>query len=379
MNRTNFLIIGSGIAGLNFALHAAKKGHVTILTKKKVAESNTNYAQGGIAGVLDKLDSANQHIEDTFNAGARHGKKKAIKFMVEKSKEAITRLIELGVEFEKEHGKLKLTREGGHSHRRIAYVGDYTGQEIENILIKRVREHPNIEIVENAFALDLLKKRKTIYGASFTKNNNIDYIFADAVILATGGIGQLYQHTTNPKITTGDGIAMAIRAGATTKDLEFTQFHPTALNKRRTPLFLLSETLRGEGAKLKNTTGARFMHKHSPKLKELASRDIVARAIYSESKDGPVTLDISHKSRDFLKKRFPKIYAELRKYKLDLAKDLIPVIPAAHYTCGGIKTNLKGRTNLNRLFAFGEAACTGVHGANRLASNSLLEALVFSN
>ena len=252
MNRTNFLIIGSGIAGLNFALQASSKGHVTILTKKKVAESNTNYAQGGIAGVLDRYDSSDNHIEDTLKAGAYHNRKTALKFMVDKSKEAITRLIELGVEFEKiaptptPNNKktssskaaptLKLTTEGGHSRARIAYVGDYTGQEIEKILVQRVREHPNIEIVENAFALDLLTKRQTlspkntVYGVSFIKNNHIDYIFADATILATGGIGQLYKHTTNPEIATGDGLAMAIRAKAkqtTSNSSNSTQQHST--------------------------------------------------------------------------------------------------------------------------------------------------------
>ena len=381
MHRTNFLIIGSGIAGLNFALHASKKGSVTILTKKKVAESNTNYAQGGIAGVIDKIDSEHKHIQDTLKAGSYHNKRKAVKFMVSHGKEAITRLIELGVAFEK-----GLTREGGHSSKRISYIGDYTGQEIERILIKRVRQHPNIEIIENAFATDLLTQKtltKTrAYGASYIKNNKLDYVFADAVILATGGVGQLFQYTTNPEIATGDGISMAIRAGATTHDLEFIQFHPTALKKRRTPLFLLSEALRGEGATLVNDKHERFMQKYSSK-KELASRDIVARAIYQESLKNPIFLDITTKTTSKtapqLKKRFPKIAQELRRHKLNLAHDLIPVTPAVHYICGGIKTDLKGRTSIKGLYAFGECAYTGVHGANRLASNSLLEAFVFSN
>lgn len=410
MYRTNFLIIGSGIAGLNFALNAAEKGKVTIITKKRVAESNTNYAQGGIAAVLDKTDSPERHIEDTLKAGAYHNKLQAVRFMVEHSREAITRLIRLGVEFEKESFGplakttdlspifptecktahcLKLTREGGHDSPRIAYVGDYTGAEIERILVKRVREHKNITIIENAFAVDLITRKhineKEVIGAYFIKNQNsksttIDYVIADTVVLATGGIGQTYKFTTNPEIATGDGIAMAIRAGAKTKDMEFIQFHPTALNKPRKPLFLLSEALRGEGAKLINSKKEEFMSRYD-KRKDLAPRDIVARAIYNELKNGQVylTFKSANKKAQALKTRFPKIYAELKKYKLDLTKDKIPVVPAVHYICGGIVTDLHGKTSLDRLYAIGEAACTGVHGANRLASNSLLEAFVFSN
>lgn len=406
-HRTNFLIIGSGIAGLNFALNAARKGHVTILTKKRVAESNTNYAQGGIAAVLDKTDSAEKHIADTLKAGSYHNKLSAVRFMVEHSREAITRLIELGVEFEKEHKKsykdgasctaahcLTLTREGGHRSARIAYVGDYTGAEVERILVRRVREHPNIKIIENAFALDLITKSSTsatgksateVIGVYFTKDQKsrtasqkTDYILADMTVLATGGVGQLYKYTTNPEIATGDGIAMAIRASAKTKDLEFIQFHPTALAIHRKPLFLLSEALRGEGAKLINSKGEEFMRLYD-KRGELASRDIVARAIYSELKNGQVYLKFKNATSTHLKTRFPKIYAELKKHYLDLAKDSIPVVPAVHYVCGGIETDLHGKTSLKRLYALGEAARTGVHGANRLASNSLLEAFVFSN
>lgn len=410
--QTNFLVIGSGIAGLNFALHAATKGHVTIITKKRIAETATNKAQGGIAAVIDEKDKFAEHIKDTMKAGAFHNNKKAVKFMVEKGPEAITRLIELGVEFEKEQntigknasgkpGKLLLTREGGHSSRRIAYKGDYTGQEIESILVKRVKEHPNIDILENTFAVDLIRKGNTVYGAKIIRNNKIDVVFADAVILATGGIGQVYKYTTNPSISTGDGIAIAIRAGARVKDMEFIQFHPTAfatpdndtqkkLNKKTRsnntklnsePKFLLSEALRGEGAILLNSKGERFMHKYSD-LKELAPRDLVARANYAELKNGPVYLSFKHlplNDRKKLPKRFPTITKNLKAHHLDITKDLIPIVPVAHYLCGGIKTDLNGRTNLKNLYAFGETAYTGVHGANRLASNSLLEAFVFSN
>ncbi len=368
---TNFLVIGSGISGLNFALNAAKKGTVTIVTKKKIVDSSTNYAQGGIAAVLSQTDDIDSHIKDTLEAGAHHNDKKAVKFMVEHSTEAIYRLIDLGVEFEKENGKLLLTQEGGHGKRRIAYVGDYTGKEIERILVKRVKEHPNITIFEDTFALKLITKRKTCYGAQVISKNEIKNIFADHVVLATGGIGQLFKYTTNPKIATGDGLAMGIQAGCKTQDLEFIQFHPTALAKNTFPRFLISETLRGEGAKLLNHEGKQF-------VKELTSRDIVSRAIYKELKNGPVYLKIN-KPKAYLEKRFPQIYQTLKKYGYDLAKDKIPVIPAVHYICGGLKTDLHGRTKIKNLFAFGEVAATGVHGANRLASNSLLEALVFSN
>ncbi len=376
--QTNFLIIGSGISGLNFALHAAKKGEVILVTKKKLIDSNTNFAQGGIAAVLDKTDKIEAHIADTMEAGAYHNNKKAVRFMVKNSKEAIYRLIDLGVKFEKENGNLKLTREGGHNKHRIAYVGDYTGSEIEKILVKRVKEHLNIHIIEDAFALELITKGHTCYGAQIIHRNRVRNIFADQTILATGGAGQVYENTTNPAITTGDGIAMALNAGCKAKDMEFFQFHPSAFARKLSPRFLISETVRGEGAKLYNSKGKRFMTGRH-KLKELAPRSVVAKEIFTELKDGPVYLDITHKKRDFLKKRFPQIYAKLKSYKIDMARDRIPITPAAHYLCGGIHTDLHGRTNVKNLFAFGEVTCTGVHGANRLASNSLLEALVFSN
>jgi L-aspartate oxidase len=376
--RTNFLVIGSGISGLNFALNAAKKGRVLIVTKKKIVDSNTNFAQGGIAAVLDKTDDYQKHISDTLKAGHYHNKKKAVEFMIKNSPDAIYRLIDLGVQFEKEKGKLKLTREGGHGKRRIAYVGDYTGKEIETVLVKRVREHPNIEILEDTFALELIVKRNNCYGCQLIENGRIKNAFADQTILATGGIGQLFSSTTNAKIATGDGIAMAIEAGVKTEDLEFIQFHPTAFDKNIFPRFLISETVRGEGGKIVNENGKEIMKGIHPQ-KDLAPRDIVAREIYKQAEKNKIYLDIRYKSKKYLQKRFPQIYKKLEKYNYKMEKDLIPITPAAHYECGGIKTNLKGKTKISRLFAFGEVAHTGVHGANRLASNSLLEALVFSN
>jgi L-aspartate oxidase len=378
MIKTNFLVIGSGISGLNFALQAAKKGKVTLVTKKKIIDSSTNFAQGGIAAILDKTDNIEQHVKDTLEAGAYHNNKKSVEFMVEKSTDAIYRLIDLGVKFEKEKGELKLTQEGGHHKRRIAYIGDHTGQEIEKILVKRVKEHLNITILEDSFALELVMKNKTCYGAKIIHKNKLENIFADQTILATGGIGQLFSNTTNPSIATGDGIAMAVNAGCKTKDMEFIQFHPSALAKKITPRFLISETVRGEGAKLINSRGERFMKNKHP-MQDLAPRSIVAKEIAKQLENGPVFLDITHRDKNYLKKRFPKIYAKLLHFGIDMAKDKIPITPAAHYLCGGVVTDLHGHTNIKNLFAFGEMTYTGVHGANRLASNSLLEALVFSS
>ncbi len=339
-----------------------------LITKKLLLDANTNYAQGGIAAVLGQTDDIEKHIADTLKAGAYHNNRRAVRFMVTHSAEAIHRLLDLGVPFEKEHGKLKLSREGGHGLHRIAFVGDRTGAEIEKTLIANVKKNPRIQILENTTALKLLVKNKVCYGVAIHGKN----IYADQTILATGGLGQIFKFTTNPKIATGDGLAMAIEAGCKVKDLEFIQFHPTALAKPLSPLFLISEAVRGEGAKLVNTVRKRFTN-------ELTSRDIVAREIYREQISGPVYLDIRHKSKEFLQKRFPQIYAKLKSLGIDMSKDLIPVTPAAHYSCGGIVTDLHGQTSVKNLFAFGEVACTGVHGANRLASNSLLEALVFSN
>lgn len=375
----DIIVIGSGISGLNFALRAAeKKQHVAIITKKKVANSATNFAQGGIAAVLSELDNFKKHVDDTMIAGCFHNNRRAVQYMVKHGPKAIARLMHLGVPFAIQGGELMLTREGGHTARRIAFVSDYTGQAIEEVLVSKIRENPFITLMEHTVAVDLLVKNKSCYGIQILQNKKFKNIYASATILATGGVGQLYAHTTNPAISTGDGLAMAARVGCSFKDLEFIQFHPTALNIKGKPPFLISEAVRGEGAYLRNANGERFMLKMH-KMAELAPRDIVARAIFEQETVGHVYLDLRHKKREFLKTRFPQIYQKLSTYGLKMEKNLIPISPAAHYSCGGIKVNLKGETGIKNLYAFGEVAGTGVHGANRLASNSLLEALVFSD
>lgn len=370
--QSNFIIIGSGIAGLNLALNASKKGKVLVITKKKTFTSNTNRAQGGIAAVLDKTDNFEKHIKDTLEAGAFHNNKKVVEFVVKRAPRAIQKLINLGLAFTTKNGKLDLGQEGGHSQRRIAHVGDFTGEKIEKILVKKARENKNITIWENTFALDLIIKNKICYGVQIIRNGQIDNIYANSVIIATGSIGQLYEYTTNESIATGDGIAMAVRNGCKIEDIEFIQFHPTVLDKKMNPMFLLSEALRGEGAILVSSKGKKFIKN------DLAPRDIVSRAIYEEQKKEQVYLDISHKDPETIKTRFPNIYKQLLKYGYDLTKEKIPISPGVHYSCGGVKINLHGQTCIKNLYATGEVACTGVHGANRLASNSLLEALVFS-
>lgn len=377
--RFDTIVIGSGIAGLNFALNAAQYGKVLVVTKKRTANSSTNHAQGGIAAVLDKTDNFKQHVEDTLVAGAHHNKRSAVEFMVKHGPEAIMKLVEFGVPFAtNEQGEILLTKEGGHHGRRIAFVGDYTGQEIESALIRKVTHHPNITVWEYSFAVDLLVKNNICYGVQVVHNDQILNLFANHTVLATGGIGQLYRYTTNPPISMGDGLAMGLRAGLKTRDMEFIQFHPTALKLGGRTKFLLSEALRGEGAYLCTETGHRFMT-HTHPLGELAPRDHVAREVYEQDLKGGAYLDMRHLHAKEIKLRFPKIYQTCKKYDLDLTKDLIPISPAAHYSCGGLVTDLKGQTTIEGLHAFGEIAWTGVHGANRLASNSLLEALVFSN
>lgn len=368
--QTNLLVIGSGIAGLTFALEASKKGRVILMTKAKLPDSSTNLAQGGIVGVVDKKDTFKSHIEDTMKVGAYHNDKKAVKFLSEHSPEAINFLLKLGVPFKKENGKLLLAQEGGHSMRRIAFTSDQTGHEIEKALINRVKKTKKINIIENTFALDIITQNKKCFGATVLLNKKVIQIFADFTAICTGGVGQLFKKTTNPLVATGDGIAMGIRAGVKTKDMEFVQFHPTAFDSNESPLFLISETVRGEDAKLINSKGERF-------IDELSPRDIVAKAIYEESKKGKVWLDITHRDKEFLQKRFPGIYKHLKEHGISMEKDKIPITPVAHYMCGGLITNLHGQTNIKNLLAFGECACTGVHGANRLASNSLLEGVVF--
>lgn len=378
--KTDFLVVGSGIAGLNFALNVAKYGRVTVITKKEIMESNTNLAQGGIAATTRNDDSAKLHLEDTLKVGCGLSNRCMVEILVEKAPEAIRNLTSFGVTFDKEGGKLHLTTEGGHSVPRVLHSGDSTGREIEQTMTERIRENIDSEVFENSFAIDVIVKNKKCYGVKIldVKNKDIITIFARATILSTGGIGHIYQNTTNPAIATGDGIAIAFRAGAKVEDMEFVQFHPTTLNKAGAPHFLISEALRGEGAILVDENEERFMVKYD-EMGELAPRDIISRAIFNELKRGSVYLDIRHKSRNFVLDRFPMIYQECLKYDIDITRDLIPVSPAAHYICGGIRTNEYGETNIANFLAFGECTCTEVHGANRLASNSLLESVVFSS
>jgi L-aspartate oxidase len=377
---TDFLVIGSGIAGLNFALKAAKYGKVTIVTKKEIMESNTNLAQGGIAAVTRKEDSVKLHIDDTLNVGSGLSSKRMVTILAEHGPEAIRNLLSFGVNFDKEDDKLHLTTEGGHSMARVLHSGDSTGKEIEQAMIECVRESSNIDVFENCYAVDLILQNGKCIGANILdiKHRETCDFIARATVLATGGVGYVYQNTTNPEIATGDGIVMAFRAGANLEDMEFVQFHPTTLNKLGAPHFLISEALRGEGAILVNESGERFMLEHDS-MGELAPRDIIARTIFNELKQSSVYLDIRHKGKEFILDRFPMIYEECLKYDVDITTDLIPVSPAAHYLCGGIKTNEYGETSIANLLAFGECTCTGVHGANRLASNSLLESVVFSS
>ncbi len=394
--KTDILVIGSGIAGLSFALKAAEYSNVLLVTKNKIEESNTKYAQGGIASVTYKPDSFESHIEDTLTAGDGLCKKDVVKEVVENAPERIKELIELGVDFDKKDNKFELGREGGHSHNRVLHYKDITGLEIERKLVQKVKQHPNIEILEYNFALDLITQHHLGYSVVYCQDNienfgayvldlktgEIKTILAKVTYLATGGIGNIYQVTTNPTIATGDGIAMAYRAKAKIEGMEFVQFHPTALyNPNERPAFLITEALRGFGAKLRNHQGEEFMYKYDERG-NLAPRDIVARAIDNEMKKGGhdyVFLDATHLNSEELKKHFPNIYEKCLSIGIDIATQPIPVVPAAHYLCGGVKVDLRGRTTINRLYAGGEVANTGLHGANRLASNSLLEGLVFAH
>lgn len=384
--RTDILVIGSGIAGLYFALQAAEHSKVMIVTKKELMESNSNYAQGGIAAVLDPLDKFTAHIKDTMQAGGQINNRAAVELMVKEAPRHIHALIDLGVGFNHTATSIDLTQEGGHSKRRIVHSKDATGKEVERALLFAIRQHPNITTFESHYAIDLLKTAKNnqvygqVYGADIfnRETNTLERYTANCVVLATGGSGQVYEKTSNPKIATGDGVAMAQRAGAILNDMEFIQFHPTTLQLSGKPHFLLSEALRGEGAYLRNHAGKRFMARQI-KQKELAPRDIVSQAVFAQMAHGPVYLDITHKPSAYIKARFPYIYNQLWWYGLKLDTQPIPISPAAHYMCGGVRTDLWGRTSLPGLYAIGETANTGVHGANRLASNSILECLVFAD
>jgi len=401
--KTDVLVIGSGIAGLYFAINMAEHAKVTIITKKESSTSNTNWAQGGIAATIGTNDSADLHIADTLDAGAGLCNKEMVSLMVNEGPDHIRQLIELGVEFTTNpNHSLDLGKEGGHSRNRIVHAKDLTGREVETSLLERVKAHKNIELLEHHYAIELITEHHlgiktndiTCYGAyvldtvekkkKSKKKKKLKKeptkILSKVTMVASGGLGHVYLHTTNPDIATGDGIAMAYRAGAEIANMEFIQFHPTTLFHPKAKSFLISEAVRGFGGILRNSDGEAFMAEYD-KRENLAPRDIVARAIDSEMKnsgDECVFLDVTHIDAEKVKEHFPYIYETCLGYGIDMTKEMIPVVPAAHYSCGGIRTDARGRSTINRLYSCGETSCTGVHGANRLASNSLLEALVFA-
>ncbi len=402
--QTDFLIIGSGIAGLMYALKVADRGTVAIVTKKQAVDSNTNLAQGGIASVFDQQDCFDLHIRDTLEAGDDLCNTDVVRQVVIGGPERIRELMEIGVSFNTddadpgENGStpFDLGREGGHSCNRIVHAHDMTGREVERVLLERARQNRNIRFFENHMAIDLITFSTRIKRGLITtthedyccgayvldrQSRRVKTFGADITLLATGGAGKVYLYTSNPDIATGDGIAMGYRAGATVANLEFVQFHPTCLYHPAAKNFLISEAVRGEGGRLMDATGNSFMERYDPQ-KDLACRDVVARAIDTELKrtgQDSVFLDISNQPAAVVTSRFPNLYEKCLSFGIDMTKEPIPVVPAAHYMCGGVVTDMFGRTDINRLYAVGETACTGLHGANRLASNSLLEALVYAD
>jgi len=387
---TDILIIGSGIAGLSLALKLAKRFKITLIAKSSLSEGSTQYAQGGIAGVLDPFDSIESHIDDTTNAGAGLCDEKTVRLVAEHATQSIHELIEMGVPFSKKMAsdELHLTKEGGHSHRRVIHAADHTGRSVIETLIEKTKNEPNITTLTEHITVDLIYDKKQdmehrqCLGSHVLnkQSQQIITILANYTILATGGASKCYLYTSNPDTSTGDGIAMAWRAGCRVTNMEFNQFHPTCLFHPKDRAFLISESLRGEGAILRLPNGDTFMHKYDERA-ELAPRDIVALSIDTEIKKHGVDcvfLDITHKDASFIKHHFPTIYARCLKAGIDITKEQIPVVPAAHYTCGGIHTDLNGQTDLAHLYAIGETAYTGLHGANRLACNSLSEGLVFA-
>ncbi|WP_308910875.1 L-aspartate oxidase [Pseudokordiimonas caeni] len=397
MRRTyDVVIVGTGAAGLTAALHLARHMRIAVISKNELDAGSTNWAQGGIAAVLEKTDTIQSHIDDTLVAGAGLCDEAAVRFVVERGREAIEELIEFGVAFDKADGSVEdgydyhLTREGGHSHRRIIHAADATGAAVQGTLIERVMAEPNIDLFTDHMAIDVITNRHLKSKAPYNDQahgvyvlnrgkNRVETFTARATILATGGSSRVYLYSSNPDGSTGDGIAMAWRAGCRVANMEFNQFHPTCLYHPEAKTFLITEAMRGEGAVLRNADGSRFMPHYDPR-EELAPRDIVARAIDSEMKrrgQPCVWLDITHREPDFILSHFPTIYRHCRTFGIDITKDRIPVVPAAHYTCGGVMVDFTARTDLDQLYAVGECAHTGLHGANRMASNSLLECLVY--
>jgi L-aspartate oxidase len=395
--KTDFLVLGSGIAGLSYALKVADHGKVLVVSKTRAEETNTRYAQGGIAAVMYSPDSYEKHIADTLNAGAGLCDEKIVRITIEESTERIRELIDWGTKFDKDQeGRYELSREGGHSEKRVLHSKDHTGQEIQNALLLELKKHKNITLLENTFAIDFITQHHLgqlvtkqspdidCYGAYLlnTTTRKIDTVLARITLIATGGAGNVYASTTNPPVATGDGIAMMHRARGKVTDMEFIQFHPTSLfNPKERPSFLITEALRGFGGVLKSIDGEEFMQKYDER-KSLAPRDIVARAIDTEMKvrgHEHVCLDCRHLDANDLIQHFPTIYAKCLSIGIDITKEMIPVVPAAHYMCGGVRTDEFGRTSIQNLYASGECASTGLHGGNRLASNSLLESVVFSH